>query len=241
MAGYFGELYLRSTLPFLSEEATRREVEYLERALRDTRGPIVDLACGHARHAGPLNQQGALSGRVLGLELDPLSLAERRPGVDVIRADLRALPFRTSTLGGAYAWYSSLFIFPDAENVRVLEDIARCLKPGGLFVFHSTPYERLAHSPDAAFHHRLPEGGTLEEESHFEAATGRDRAQRTWTSAEGRVLTGSYELRYYPLADLGQMFQKAGFSIRWVLGGLAGEPPRAESTDLIVGAEKRHG
>jgi SAM-dependent methyltransferase len=240
---FFGELYLRSTLPFLSEETTAREVAYLARSFQDLTvpGPVVDLGCGHGRHAARLNTRGPLAGRVLGLELDALSLQERLPGFPAVRADLRALPFRTGSLAGAYAWYSTLFVFSDEEHVALLREVARCLRPGGRLVLHTVPYERLAAQPEASFRTRLPDGSLLEEESRFDALRGRDEASRRLTLPDGRVLSGGYAIRYYPLADLTQLLESTGFSMRWVHGGLEGEQPAGTSTDLIVGAELRHG
>lgn len=240
---FFGELYLRSTLPFLSEEVTEREVACLARAFQGLAvpGPVVDLGCGHGRHASRLNTTGPLKGRVVGLELDPLSLAEREPNFPAVRGDLRALPFRSGTLAGAYAWYSTLFAFTDAEHEQVLREVARCLRPGGLLVFQTVPWERLVAQPSAAFQRALPDGSVLEEESHFDAATGRDTGRRRLRLPGGRVLSGTYAIRYYPLAELTQLLEATGLAIRWVYGGLEGEPPSSDSTDLIVGAELRHG
>lgn len=239
---FFGELYLRSTRPFLSEEVTAGEVACLTRAFADLTvpGPVVDLGCGHGRHAASLHARGPLAGRILGLELDTLSLAERLPGFPVVRADLRALPFRPGSLAGAYAWYSTLFVFSDEEHAALLRGLARCLRPGGRLVFHTVPYERLASQPEASFSTRLPDGSVLEETSHFEASRGRDEGHRRLTTPEGRVLSGRYAIRYYPLADLTHLLDATGYSVRWVHGGLAGEPLESTSTDLIVGAERRH-
>lgn len=236
MGDFFGELYLRSTLPYLSEAVTAREGEYLSRAFADVEGPVVDLGCGHGRHAARLNTDGALAGRVVGLELDPLSLRLRRPGFPAVRGDLRALPFQDASLGGAYAWYSTLFAFTDAEHVQVLREVARALRPGGRLVFQTVPYERLAGSPGASFRERLPDGSLLEEESRFDATRGRDVGQRQLTLPDGRVLRAAYSLRYYPLAELKGLLESTGFSVAWVHGGLDCGPMTPESTDLIVGA-----
>ncbi|OJH41766.1 class I SAM-dependent methyltransferase [Cystobacter ferrugineus] len=238
---FFGELYLRSTLPFLSAETTEREVAYLERAFQSLAlpGPIVDLGCGHGRHAAPLNTRGALAGRILGLELDALSLRERLPGFPVVRADLRSLPFRPGSLAGAYAWYSTLFVFSDEEHVALLREVARGLRPGGLLVLHTVPRGRLESAPQASFSGRLPDGSLLEEQSRFDAVRGRDEATRRLTLPDGRVLSGRYAIRYYRLEELTQLLESTGFSVDWVHGGLEGEPPSESSVDLIVGARVR--
>lgn len=240
---FFGELYLRSTLPFLASEVTTREVAYLERCFTGLppSGPVVDLGCGHGRHAASLNTTGPLAGRVLGLELDAYSLSQRAPGFPAVRGDLRALPFQTGSLAGAYAWYSTLFAFSDTEHRVILQEVARCLKPGGLLVFQTVPYERVREQPSASFQQTLPDGSRLHEESRFDPDTGRDYGRRRLTLTDGRVLSGVYSIRYYPLAELVQLLESTGLSPQWVHGGLAGEPLASASTDLIVGAEKRHG
>jgi SAM-dependent methyltransferase len=240
---FFGELYLRSTRPFLSPEITAREVACLERCFTGLTlpGPVVDLGCGHGRHAAPLNASGPLAGRVVGLELDAYSLAHRAPGFPAVRGDLRALPFQTASLAGAYAWYSTLFAFSEMEHRVILQEVARCLKPGALLVFQTVPSERLLEQPGAAFQRTLPDGSVLEEESRFDPETGMDHGRRRLSLPDGRVLSGVYTIRYYPLAELTQLLESTGFSTKWVHGSLEGEPPSSASTDLIVGAELRHG
>nr|WP_228530521.1 MULTISPECIES: class I SAM-dependent methyltransferase [Myxococcaceae] len=234
---------MRSTLPFLSEQLTAREVDYLARALgpRAPAGWVVDLGCGHGRHAAPLNREGPLAGRVMGLERDERSLAQRLPGFPVVRGDLRTLPFGARALAGAYAWYTSLFTYSDEEHREMLRELARVLRPGAPLVLQTVPWERMAAAPEAAFRQALPDGSVLEETSRFDPRTGRDHGERRLSIPDGRVLCGAYAIRYYPLADLTQLLESAGFSVAWVHGGLAGEPLSSTSTDLILGAERTHG
>ena len=42
-------------------------------------------------------------------------------------------------------------------------------------------------------------------------------------------------------SKLRELLESAGFSVSWVHGGLTGEPLSSTSTDLILGAERRHG
>jgi SAM-dependent methyltransferase len=240
---FFGELYLRSTQPFLSPEITEREAAYLERCFAELSlpGPVVDLGCGHGRHAARLNASGPLKGRVVGLELDPYSLEHRLPGFPAVQGDLRALPFEAASLAGAYAWYSTLFAFSEEEHRTILQEVARCLRPGALLIFQTVPYERLREQPGAAFQRTLADGSVLEEQSHFDPATGMDHGRRRLRLPDGRVLSGVYTIRYYPLADLTQLLEATGLTTRWVHGSLEGEPLSSTSTDLIVGAELRHG
>lgn len=235
---FFGELYLRSTLPFLSPEVTAREVACLSRLFRSfgTRaaGPVLDLGCGHGRHAGLAQSLGR---KVVGVDLDAGSLQLRLPGFPAARADLRALPVRTGAAGGAFAWYSTLFGFGSDEAHRaLLREVARALRPGALLVAHTAPYERFAANPSARFRRELPDGSRLEEESAFDPRTGLDRGRRTLALPDGRVLSGDYTIRYYRLTELEELLKVAGMQPVVAYGGLDGEPPSPGASDLIVGA-----
>jgi len=233
---YWGELYLRSTRPFLSEETAAREVAYLERAFAGVPGPLLDVGCGEGRHAGPL---GRSRGDVLGLDIDRLSLASRRPGFTAVRGDFRALPFGRSSLGGAYAWYSTLFIGSDEQNARVLSEVARALRPKGRLVLHTVPYERLAAQPTARFERTLPDGSHLAEASAFDPVTGVDRGERRLALPDGRVLCGTYSIRYYPRPELLSLLRAMGLAVLWEHGDLDGAHASPTSTDLIIGAERK--
>ncbi|HYV49623.1 MAG TPA: class I SAM-dependent methyltransferase [Myxococcaceae bacterium] len=237
MGDFFGELYLRSTLPLLSPEVTAREVDCLARlfsAHGASEGPVLDLGCGHGRHLGLASKLGR---SVIGVEKDARSLQLLTGGARVVRADLRALPLRNGAAGGAFAWYSTLFSFgSDEACAALLGEIARVLRPGALLVAHTAPYERFAANPTARFRRDLPDGGQLEEESAFDPRTGLDRSRRTLRLPDGRVLSGENSIRYYRLSELEGLLRGAGMRPVVAYGGLEGERPSPGASDLIVGA-----
>lgn len=196
---------------------------------------MVDLGCGHGRHAALLARAGL---RVVGLDRDGASLAIRPAGLVAVRGDFRALPFGDGALTGAYAWYSTLFIHSDAQNAATLREVGRVLRPGARLVIHTVPFERMASAPEAHFETTLPDGTRVVEQSYFDASTGVDTGQRELVLPGGRVLCGRYSIRYYPLPDLLKLLWAAGLMLRWVHGDVDGRPLTAQSTDLILAAER---
>ncbi len=236
MSGLFGELYLRSTKPLLSEQVTRREAAYLDHKL-GRKGPVLDLGCGHGRH---LEALGALRADVVGVDFDAGSLEEaaaRSPVV--VRGDLFALPFGAERFWGVFAWYNTLFTYEDEALRRLLSEAVRVLKPGGRLIVQNTNRLAVEAHPDAAFDQVLPDGSRLQETSHFEPKTGKDLLDRRLTLPDGRVLQAQFFIRYFRLDELSGLLQDAGLSLLFAHGGIDAGPLAATSTDLIVGAEKR--
>ncbi len=233
---FFGELYLRSTRPFISEEVTRAEGAYLRTVFSRyaPEGPLLDLGCGHGRH---LAQLGG-SRPVVGLDFDPLSLAEAKTHRPVVRGDFFDLPFREGSLAGAWAWYNSICTFEDGAIAALLRGVARCLRPDGIFVVHTSPRERIASQTDAHGEHTLPDGSRLVEDAHYEPSTGRDLAHRSLTLPDGRVMAADFFIRYYSHLELLGVLEAVGFRPLFAHGGIGFEAPSPEAEDLIVGVSR---
>lgn len=237
---FFGELYLRSTRPFLGDAVSEQEADYLAKAFSriDLEGPVLDLGCGHGRHASRLQGRLPHGHAVIGVELDGLSLAEREGGFPAVQGDFTALPFAPASLGGAFAWYSTLFCFEEATQHRILEEVSRCLKPGGYLIFQTLPRERIEREPASSYDGALPDGSHLQEENRFNPTNGRDEGTRRLTLPDGRVLSAQYFIRYYRVSELEQLLAEHRFTVRWVHGGLSGEPLSSDSADLIMGVQR---
>src|SRR5205814_3776760 len=126
--------------PFLPPEKTEREVDDLLRLLKLPPGSaILDLGCGYGRHALPLAQRGY---QVTGFDKSEhlLRLAQQsdaiaqRVQVRWIHGDMRDIPF-TNEFDAVLSLFSSFGYFEEEEeNQRVLHQVQRALKPGGLLL-----------------------------------------------------------------------------------------------------------
>ncbi|BDG06687.1 class I SAM-dependent methyltransferase [Anaeromyxobacter oryzae] len=245
---YYGDLYLDSIADLLTPRLSALEAEVIAGLLGV--GPadrVLDLACGHGRHAWPLS---ARAGRVFGLERSRAYLARasatsrpppRRPLF--VRADVRALPLRAGSIDAAFSWYASLFMFDDATNEACLADLARTLRPGGRALVHHANPLRLALEPRDAARRTLPDGSTVEEVSAFDPATGVDRCSRRLVRTSGTVLAGTAELRYYRPSEWRPLSERAGLRLVELTSTTdAGRTPRPdlgpEAPDLIALLEK---
>ncbi len=234
---FFGELYLRSTRPFLDPKITHAELDYLEAQFNalDVPGPLLDFGCGHGRHLGV----GPRVGRpMIGMDRDALSLTEARDFAAVARGDFFAPPFTDAAFAGIWAWYNSIFTFEDAQICALFAQLARLTKAGGLLIFHTLPREKIESDPASHFSGTLPDGSHLVEDVQFNPTTQRDEGRRTLTLIDGRVMAADYFIRYYFLHELRAMLESVGFHTVFVHGGLDASPLTAGSADLILGAKR---
>mgnify|MGYP001341666697 CR=1 FL=1 len=123
----------------LTDERSDREVASLVKLL-DLRPPmkILDLACGFGRHA---NRLAALGYSVTGVDqsADFLNLARKHASdmsvdVNYLQVDMRQIEF-VEEFDVVIMMFTTFGYFSDSGNFRVLENIARAIKPGGLLGF----------------------------------------------------------------------------------------------------------
>ena len=127
---YFGDDYLR--LYQFPAKRTDPEIAFLVTELTSrispTMGWVLDLACGQGRHAIALARHGF---RVVGLDYQMNLLQEAAHAAracevvaPLVRGDMRRLPF-VGAFDAVINLFSAFGYFSDAENARVLAEVAR--------------------------------------------------------------------------------------------------------------------
>lgn len=234
---YYGVLYHETTRGLLTPALSALEVERMAEllALR-RRDRVLDLACGTGRHLPFLAKR---VGRLYGLErsFDYARLAKGQGSAHLLRGDVRALPLRDGALDAAVSWYASLFMFDDPTNEACLRELARVLAPGGrLLVHHANPLA-LAAEPEARAEAALPGGARVEEESRFDAGSGRDRGVRRLIRVNGECLSARYDLRYYTPAEWPGLLARCGMRLAELASSVGPFGPGAP--DLIAVARRQ--
>lgn len=231
---WFGEEYLELYSHRDATEA-RRQVAFFRRHCGTVHGTILDVGCGTGRHTQELRAAGY---RAAGCDL---SLVLLRSGIGehgalpLVRADMRALPFRTAGIAALVNFFTSFGYFSsDDENRQVVVEMARVLRPHAPFLFD---YLNVHHALTKLIQRetRTTPTGEVLIERWFDAS---DR------SFNKRITIGSRHylerVRGYDLDEIMAMFTACGLSIRSAFGDFDGEEFQPSSPRLIlVGSRER--
>jgi SAM-dependent methyltransferase len=201
-------------------------------------GRLLDLCCGQGRHAVPLARLGY---RVTGLDLSrPLlaraaATADGGPPVRLVAADMRRLPFADGSFDAVLNLFHSFgYLEDEAEDERVLAEVARVLAPGGRFLQELANREALVrgwHDSEVARH---DDGLLVLQERALDLRTSRDLVRYTWLDPDGRQVTREASIRLYTLTELEAMLGRAGLELLAVAGDLDGGPLELDSSFVVT-------
>ena len=231
----FGEHYLE-----LYAHRNEREAE-LALALLERSGRLaasqrlLDLACGGGRHLAGLGRRGQ---RAVGLDLSPVLLAAARgrlrPGLALVRGDMRQLPFQADCFDGALSMFTSFGYFrEDAENWQVLAELARVLRPGGWLFFD---FLNRRHLEQRLVPHgrRQSEAWVAEEERAIEGERIVKRVTLRPRQGEGEPRHYEESVRLFSPAELAVGLAGLGFGERLRWGDYRGQPFAAETSPRLI-------
>ena len=180
--GVFDETYLQTYLPSVDPERTRAEaLGAAELAGVEPGAEILDCPTGFGRHALVLAEEGY---RVTAWTAPPTLLAEaesRRGAAEwprLVRGDYRELPFEDASFDAVFNLFSSLGYLERDEDVGVLREFRRVLRPGRALVMetaHRDGFARFAQPFARRTWDRLPDGSLYLEERTPDWSSRNDR------------------------------------------------------------------
>jgi SAM-dependent methyltransferase len=240
---FFGEDYLRIYEPILTSERTQRDVDGIVDLLDLPQGSsILDLCCGHGRHAIPLAQRGYM---VTGLDLSEVFLREAEKEalakglhIDWLHGDMRNIPFENEFDAVINIFTAFGYLENQDEDQQVLKQVYKALKPGGLFLLEILHREGLIRhfSPHMIEHHS--NGLIVLEERNFDLLTSRSKVKITMIYADGERKEYDHAARVYTLTELVQMLTIAGLQVKAYFGTWDGRELTMDSFRLILVAQK---
>jgi SAM-dependent methyltransferase len=224
----------------LTDERTEAEVTALVQILELTVPmTILDLACGFGRHA---NRLAALGHQVTGIDLMPgfLEIARRNAaekGVQVIyqQGDMRQLSF-IEMFDRVMMLFTAFGYFEDEDNLLVLKNVARALKPGGSLVFDIP-------NRDVILNGFLPyivtekDQNLMIDRNTFDSATGRLYNRRIIIRDDVRK-DKPFFVRIYNPTEISDVLDRAGLGVYKMYGGWDGQQISTDSRRMVVVARK---
>jgi len=204
---------------------------------------IADVCCGMGRHLLPLM---ALGHRMIGLDFSPMMLRMaremgQRAGLQpaLVQGAAQALPFPDQCFEAMLNLFNSFGYLPtDEENLQVLREAARCLKPGGRFFLdtrnntHQILYAPYHEVMKVGKHRQFVMRCTYRAESH--------RLESRWTdAADPSRLVHTASIRLYSPDELAAMLAEAGFELVARYGGYDGHEFEGWERELLLLCHRR--
>jgi SAM-dependent methyltransferase len=226
----------------------RRDVPFWRRVARQASGRVLELGCGTGRVTLPLAKAGV---SIVGVDrssqmLDRLRRRTRRTPVDIVRADIRALPFASRTFSMAIAPYGILQSLLDDADLRATLDSVACVLPAGatfgIDLVPDVPNWR-EYSNKVQLKGRAAGGAqlTLIESVRQDPRRRRTTFEQRYVERKGRrVQEHRFELTFRTLSvkQMTSRLERAGFRVDAVLGDYRGRPWDARADVWIMMARR---
>lgn len=229
----------------LPPEVTAAEVDFLLRHLRLEAGArILDIPCGHGRHAVELAARRP-DCRVTGVDISDELLAAARESADARgvsaavtwrRSDMRDLPW-SSAFEAAFCCGSSFGFLDDEGDAAFLAAVSRALVPGGRFVLDAGKAAECLFPAFRASHDFERDGLRFEAENRYDARAGRIENRYTLTRP-GATETKLASHRVYTASQVCRLLESRGFAVEELYGSTADAPFGLGSPSLFVLARR---
>ncbi len=222
----------------VNEDRTVRELHFCDRALEWTPGNIVlDGPCGQGRHTRKLHQRGF---RVIGMDLSPYLLGvasgpeeekAANTGPTWVRAHLGHLPLCEGSVDYAISMFSSFgYGVSEEENLGVMCEYARVLRPGGSLLIDVMNRHYIARYLTPVYRHR-ERGLAVREERKIIESGRRLHNKICVTDREGVARRYDYKPWLFNGFELTLLAECAGLRPKKVYGSF-------ESADYNLDSER---
>jgi ubiquinone/menaquinone biosynthesis C-methylase UbiE len=239
---YFDAQYLLEYEPIFSPARDRADVARLIELLGLSAGErLLDVPCGQGRHAHLLAEAGF---DVTGLDYSRhlLDIAKERGTAANLRyaqGDMRALPAKwTGRFAAVLNLFTSFGFFLDpTDDVRVIREFARVLRPGGVLVWHGGSRDGVMAKFLSRDWWKSEDGTMIAHERDFDSLSGVLTIRSHWS---GKRSSGDREhrIRLYTATRLAELCQSAGLIVEEAYDGWSNAPLSRRSSEMLLVARK---
>jgi SAM-dependent methyltransferase len=236
---FFGEDYLEMYRDAFPAERTGAEVDGIVSLLSLGEGArILDLACGHGRHATALAKRGF---DVTGYDLSEVFLERARADAEAQGAnvrwgqgDMRELRF-DGEFDAVINVFTAFGYFEDPEDdLRTLRGIRAALEPGGRFLLETLHRDGLPARFQPQSAEKISNGAIVLHERAWDLARDVIDDHVTLVRPDGTHAEFTTALRMRSLHQLLDLTRKAGLEPKAWYGGLDGSTLELHSHRLVL-------
>lgn len=232
---WFGEEYL-ALYPHRDEYEAQEGVELLLHVLGRPAGKILDLACGAGRHMLEFHRRGLAA---VGLDLSLPLLQQARalgPRFNLVRGDMRRLPFDRSSFELVANFFTSFGYFADPdEDLSVLKEIRRVLRGDGRFALDFLNAERVRNRLVDVDERRVGRRRVVQQRRLEEEGKVVVKEIRIFGDSSGSPIETYFErVRLYGHDDLMTMLRDAGLETEHSFGDYSGASFSADAPRCIL-------
>ena len=158
--------------------------------------------------------------------------------VDWLHSDMRNIPFENE-FDAVINMFTAFGYFENQdEDQKVLQQVSKTLKPGGLFLLETLHREGLMRQYAPQMISYYPEGLIELEERSFDLLTSRNEVQITMLYPDGQRKEYGFSHRLYTLTELAQMLTMAGLQVKAYSGAWDRSELTIDSFRLILLSQK---
>lgn len=215
---------------------TEKQIQFLKNQLIP-KDYILDLACGTGRHTIALNTMGF---KIVGLDVSAklLRIAKQRQSeINVVRGDMRFLPFKPAVFFGLISMDTSLGYLPTEKDDRILMDeLRKIVSDNAIFIVDVFNRDKIINK------YKVTKNASFEYSNFFLNQERKVNVDdnllcdlwKVRNRADGKKAVFQHKVRLYKSGQLERLLQDANFEVKQVFGDYECQEYNAKTPRLII-------